>query len=102
MKMWHGWDGTGQRNVAWVGWYWTTKIPSTGRKIPHSRGHWVIMYNVNGYSSVSIVTKLWAERPMLTSLFLFVLDSSWVRSLRGSISEGHLVLLPKVKVTRML
>jgi hypothetical protein len=69
----------------------------------HSRGHCVIMYNINGYSSVSIVTKLWSERPMLTSLFfLFVLDSSWVRSPRGSISEGRLVLLLKVRVTRIL
>jgi hypothetical protein len=83
-------------------WYWTGKTPSTGRKFPHSRGHWIIMYNVNGYSSVSIVTKLWAERPIVTSLFLFVLDSRGVRSPVGSISEGHLVLFLKVRVTMML
>jgi len=60
------------------------------------------MYNINGYSSVSVVTKIWAERRMVTSLFLFVVDSRWVRSPRGSISEGHVVLLLKVRVTRML
>jgi hypothetical protein len=79
--------------VALAEWYWTGENPTTGRKI---------MYNVNGYSSVSIVTELWAERPMVTSLFLFVLESRWVRIPRGSISEGHLVLLLKVRAKRML
>jgi hypothetical protein len=96
------WDGTGQGKCTLVGWYWTRKPPNIGRKIPHSRVYWRIMYKVNGYSSVSIVTKVWTERRMVTSLFLLVPDFRWVRNPCGFGSEGHLMLLPKARVTRML
>jgi hypothetical protein len=48
----------------------------------------------NGYSKV---TKLWAGRPTITAMFLFVHDSTWVRSPRSSISEGHLELFSRLK-----
>jgi hypothetical protein len=71
----------------------------------HSRGNWIILYNTNRYSSVSIVTKLRTGRPTVISVkeynfFLFVSESRWRRNSCVSISKGHLGLLPKAKVTR--